>query len=162
LRLTDIIKQHAAGEEPMTKEEKKEREEIEKEAFDYFHSGFCCAESVLKTIVNHHADHPDDNIPRAASAFVGGIGNTCEDVCGALTGGIIAIGCLMGRTEPGVDMQVVKELAAEYRARFIRQFGSTNCGVLLKGFGEQEGDLKCKKLTGVAAGILSELLEELN
>ena len=136
------------------------REELEKTAFDHFDGGFHCAESIAKTIIDQYAENPNMESVKAASGFIGGIGGTHTETCGALTGGIIAIGYLYGRTEPGRDIQNAKELAAEYTNRFAEEFGSTNCGILLERMGEQDNSMKCKKLTASAAGLLSELLEE--
>ena len=91
---------------------------------------------------------------------MGGIGGTHAEACGALTGGIIAIGFLHGRTEPGQDVEYARELAAKFSARFVEEFGSANCGILLEKLGRQHNGLKCKKLTAAAAGLLSELLVE--
>lgn len=135
-------------------------EKIEKKAFDYFQSGFHCAESILKAILEQYAEEPDSEIPKMASGLVGGIGGTHEDICGALAGGIIAIGYLFGRTKPGADIRETREIATEFRRRFIAGFGSTNCGVLLEGIGKQENMIKCKRLTAGAAGLLSEILAE--
>ncbi|MEW6609116.1 MAG: C-GCAxxG-C-C family (seleno)protein [bacterium] len=136
------------------------REDVEKKAFDYFEGGFHCAEAISKTITEFFAKELSSEIPKVASGFGGGIGKTKEDVCGALTGGVIALGCLFGRMEPGKDLKDVCELTSEFRRRFIDEFGSTNCQTILKGFGEQENMQKCKKLTATAAGILSEILVE--
>jgi C_GCAxxG_C_C family probable redox protein len=134
--------------------------EAEKRAFDYFQSGYHCAESILKTIVELHTEEEAQGkeIPKIASSFCGGIGGTHEDVCGALTGGVIAIGFLCGRMKPGEDIQNAKALASGFRKQFIKEFGSTNCGKILERLGQQENSLKCKKLTATAARLLSERL----
>ena len=132
--------------------------EAEKRAFDYFQSGYHCAESILKTIVELHAGEQGKEIPKIASSFSGGIGGTHEDVCGALTGGVIAVGILCGRMKPGEDIKDAKELASGFRKQFIKEFGSTNCGKILERLGKQENGLKCKKMTATAARLLSERL----
>ena len=136
------------------------KEKVEQRAFAYFQSGFHCAESISKAVVELHGKESKSEVHRFASGFMGGIGGTHEDVCGALTGGIVAIGCLHGRTEPGQDIQVARELAAEFRSRFVEEFGSSNCQVILKGLSERGDGFDCKRLTAVAAGLLSELLME--
>lgn len=136
------------------------RDEVEKTTFDHYVSGFHCAEAIAKTIIELYAENPNVEITKAASAFRGGIGGTHTETCGALTGGIVAIGYLYGRIEPGKDIQHAKELAAEFTAQFVEEFGSTNCGVLLEKLGKQHNSLKCKRLTATAAGLLSELLVE--
>ena len=135
--------------------------EIEQRAFDYFQSGFNCAEAVSKVIAEWYTKEPSASIPKVASGFGGGIGGSKGDTCGALTGGVIALGYLWGRMEPNGDKKIVYELASEFRKKFIDSFGSSNCQSLLNGFGEQENMIKCKKLTARAAGILSEMLEDL-
>ncbi len=72
------------------------RKDIEQKAFQNFSSGFHCAEAILKTFVELFSKEPDPSITRFASGFGGGIGASCCETCGALTGGIIAIGCLFG------------------------------------------------------------------
>ena len=132
----------------------------EQQAFDHFKSGFCCSESVFKTISEVYGDNTDDSLTKLASGLVGGIGSSHEETCGALTGGILALGYLYGRTNPDADTTKLKEMAVEFRQRFLKQFDSTNCGVLLDRFGEQPEFHKCRDLTSKAAGILAELLEE--
>jgi C_GCAxxG_C_C family probable redox protein len=97
---------------------------------------------------------------KAASAFQGGIGKCKQDVCGALSGGVVAIGMLKGRTTPEQDNTKAAALANQYRERFIHRFGSTNCAVLLKTVVDPNPEYTCKHLTRDAAGLLAELLEE--
>lgn len=80
--------------------------------------------------------------------------------CGALTGGIVAIGCLRGKKEAEQDNQEVKDLASEFRSRFIKEFGCSNCSVMLEELSRREDGFDCKQLTAAAAGLLSELLTE--
>ncbi len=137
-----------------------ERTEVEKKTFDYFESGFHCAEAISKTIIEVHATEPSNEIPRVASGFGGGIGKTHEKICGAVTGGVIGLGYLFGRMNPGEDFQDARELSAEYKKKFMEKYGATNCGEILKKFGEQENFLKCKRLTAGASGILSDIIME--
>lgn len=132
--------------------------EAEKRAFEYFQSGYNCAESILKSIIELHGEEQGTGIPKIASSFGGGVGGTHEDVCGALTGGIIAVGFLCGRNKPGEDIRDAKAIASGFRKQFIEEFGSTNCGKILERLGQQENSLKCKKMTAAAARLLSERL----
>lgn len=136
-----------------------ERKEIEKKAFNYFQSGFNCAEAVSKTITELFSKEPALDIPKVATGFGGGIGGTkCEATCGAVSGGVIALGFLLGRMEPRDDKQKIYALASEFRSLFIDKFGSTNCKTILNSFGVQENMLKCKKLTAETVGMLYEIL----
>jgi C_GCAxxG_C_C family probable redox protein len=135
------------------------KEQASEKAFKYFNSGYHCAESIAKAIVEVHGREPDGaEVQRYAAGFQGGIGGTHEDICGALSGGIVAIGCLQGQREAGQDNQQVRTLTTEFRRRFIAEFGSSNCHDLVDMMGEREDGLDCKKMTAIAAGLLSEVL----
>ena len=137
------------------------RDQASKTAFAYFNSGFHCAEAISKAIVGLYGDRPDaEEVQRYAAGVMGGIGGTRQETCGALTGGIVAIGCLHGRREAGRDNQRVKHLASEFRRRFVEKFGSGTCCVILDGMDKREDGFDCKKLTADAAGLLAELLME--
>lgn len=136
------------------------RQEIEKKTFDYHQSGYNCAEALSKAITEAFAQEKASDIPKVATAFGGGIGRSKEEICGTLTGGIIALGYLFGRMNPDESPDKVHMLAAEFRRRFIEKNGSSVCQTILKEFGEQENLIKCKKMTAEIAGILADLLTE--
>ena len=71
-------------------------------------------------------------IPRIASAFAGGIGNTGA-VCGAVVGAVMAIGLKQGRAD--TIEAALRNLAVtrEFRRRFEAEMG----------------DISCRELTGV-------------
>ena len=137
----------------------KKRAEVEQRAFEYFQSGFNCAEALSKAIVELFSEEAHTTIPGVATGFGGGIGGSKAETCGALSGGIIAIGCIFGRKEPKDDKKAAYEFAAEFRQKFIETFGSSTCRTILEGLGEQENLVECKKLTARAAGILYTMLD---
>ena len=61
--------------------------QVGKKAFDYHKAGFHCAEAVSKAVVETYRQVTDQDIPKVATAFGGGVGRTHQDICGALTGG---------------------------------------------------------------------------
>jgi C_GCAxxG_C_C family probable redox protein len=137
----------------------KKRAEVEQRVFDYFQSGFNCAEAVSKAIVELYSNETHTAIPGVATGFGGGVGGSKAETCGALNGGIIAIGCIFGRKEPKDDKMAAYEFAAQFREKFIETFGSSSCRTILEGFGEQENLIECKKMTARAAGILFTMLD---
>lgn len=134
--------------------------DMETRAFRLHDGGFHCAEAVALAVMEGFNPDPADGFTRAATAFGGGVGRTHQELCGALAGGLIALGWLRGRTEMGANWDKTAELAAELRRRFEVEFGSTNCQAILDGFGEQKEEMKCKRLSGRTAGILGELLRK--
>lgn len=135
-----------------------QKRQVEKKAFDYFEEGFICAEAVSKTLLDTFAPGKVADVPRAATGFGGGIGGTKCETCGALTGGVIALGFLFGRMSPSGDKQKVYACATEFRNRFIDAFGATRCQAILDRLGPQENMCRCKELTAKAAGILFDLV----
>ncbi len=136
------------------------KKDIEQMTFTYFHSGFNCAESILKTFLELYSKEPYPDITKFASGFGGGIGGSHCEICGALTGGIIALGWMFGRKDPGDDKQKAYSSSAEFRNRFLKKFNSTNCQRILDMMEKQELKLDCKKLTAETAGILYEILQK--
>ena len=131
-----------------------------KKAFDYHKAGYHCAEAVSQAVVETYGQKTSRDIPKAATAFGGGVGRTHQDICGALSGGVIALGCLFGRSEPGAEWTDAYELAAELKRRFVQAHGTTNCGALLSTFGPQENMMRCKRLSGEVASMLAEIIED--
>jgi C_GCAxxG_C_C family probable redox protein len=142
------------------REDTMDKKQVEQRAFDLFQNGFNCAEAVSTAVVEWYGAESKDFTPKAATAFGGGVGGTKCETCGALTGGVIALGWLFGRTEPGTDKQDVYAFATEFRNKFLDSFGSTQCKAILAAFGKQEDLLECKRMTGSAAGILFDILQQ--
>ena len=136
------------------------KSEAGQKAFEYHKSGFHCAEAVLKAIVEIYGNGSSRDIPKIATGFGGGIGRTKQEICGAITGGVMAIGFLSGRSEPGADWADASEMAAKLKRRFVHEHGTTNCGALLATFGPQENMMRCKQLSGEVAGMLADILDK--
>jgi len=129
--------------------------------------GMNCAEAVCATILETRelreepaAELTTARTGRAATAFAGGLGRSKEEMCGALAGGVLALGCLYGRDTPGKDYAFVADLAAEFRLRFRALAGATRCQDILTALGPQEHWEGCIQLAGDAAAALHSLLAE--
>ena len=92
------------------------------EAVSYFEKGYNCAQSVLLAMQSFwKVKKPLE--PKVASAFGGGIGRA-GSVCGALTGGVIAIGLKYGTDNPVAEE---REKAYSIAKKFYIEFGNS-CG----------------------------------
>ena len=69
---------------------------------------------------------PGDIIPGIATGFAGGIGNTGA-TCGAVVGGVMAIGLARRRGEGLEGMMENLAVAGEFRRRFETEMGSIVC-----------------------------------
>lgn len=65
-------------------------------------------------------------IPKIASGFGGGIGNTGY-VCGAVVGAVMAIGLIKDRGKSMEDWMKHAELIKEFRDRFEKKMGAIDC-----------------------------------
>jgi len=122
-----------------------EREEKVQQIFD---SGFNCAESVLKAAQEIFQLSGAEVVPKVATGLGGGIGRK-GSVCGALTGGILALGLALGRTEPKdtESRDRLYGIARELYAKFEREFGTVLCfGLTQCDLTTKEGQDKFKEL----------------
>ena len=135
-------------------------------AENYYRNGdFYCSEAIVKTIKDEFGLAVSDDIVAMASGFPVGIGGSgCT--CGAVSGGIMAIGLFFGRTEskdPKVDkaMALSKELHDIFKGRH----NSLCCRVLTKDMtlGSPKHMEQCISFTGeVAEEAAKIIVRELN
>jgi C_GCAxxG_C_C family probable redox protein len=108
-------------------------EELCQKAVTYFRSGYNCAQSVVLTLAEHiNPESKNELIPKIATGFGGGMGR-CGSVCGALTGGIMAVGIKYGTNEPGVEKRTTAYANTQALFKqFEKQHGSVMCRTLFK------------------------------
>ena len=91
-----------------------------------FRGGYKCAQSVLLTTQDFWNEKKLLE-PKIASAFGGGIGRR-GSLCGALTGGVIAIGQKYGSDKPiPEEREKAYSLALKFYDGFQKELGSVFC-----------------------------------
>lgn len=127
-----------------------------------FRGGFFCSEAVVSSIrSNFELDIPEEVIAMA-SGFPVGIGRS-KCLCGAVSGGVMALGIFFGRTRQG-DPKVEKnlEVAKELHDWFKENNGKNAlcCRILTREFDMAAGEHKeqCIHLTGMIAGKVAEIV----
>ena len=143
-----------------------DRSEVEKRASALFNSGFFCAESVLAAVAEY-AEISSPLIPKMATGFCSGLSRTNKR-CGAVTGGILALGMRYGRNMPSQAVEPAYEKVQEFLNQFEKQNGSLMCGGLTEcnlstdegreAFKEKGLMKKCSAFTGYAAGLAVDLI----
>lgn len=140
--------------------------EIKETAETYYRNGeFYCSEAIIKTIKDAFgSDLPDDIIGMASGFPVGMGGSGCT--CGAVSGGVMAIGLFLGRSLPK-DEKVAKtmELSKELHDRFREKNRVLCCKILTRGMelGSDVHMKQCIRFTGEVAYDTAEILcRELN
>jgi C_GCAxxG_C_C family probable redox protein len=139
-------------------------------ATKHFKEGYNCSQSVLLTMAEYWKCK-DELIPKVATAFGGGMAR-CGSACGALTGGLMAIGIKYGENKPSSEKAArAYELAETFYRRFEKQNGSTICRELLgldlsdteqrkKAREEHLFDKKCPAFVKSAVEILVALTQD--
>lgn len=138
---------------------------VTKDAEEYFRGGYFCCEAVMASIRdNFELDVPKEVIAMSSGMAVGAGRSGC--LCGALNGGILALGLFFGRTEQNgpKDPKVVKCMALvnELHSWFkeANKKNSVCCRVLTKEFDMGKGEHKeqCIYFTGLCAGKVAEIV----
>jgi C_GCAxxG_C_C family probable redox protein len=102
---------------------------IEEQAKRNFNSGYNCAESVLLVVSKElgvSRKDADSFIPRMATGFGGGIARN-GDVCGALSGGVIAISLALGRDRSEDSREPSYRAVDRFYNDFVKTFGTCKC-----------------------------------
>jgi len=135
---------------------------IERRAVNLFESHqLYCSESVLLTLNRAFCgDLSDELAIRLTSAMTEGFGGSgC--VCGALSGGVLALGLFLGRHHAGGrDRNKALVAAKELHDHFKETFGPPCCRVQnMKAGNEKKAHFRnCARLTGAVAGKTAELI----
>ncbi|EPY6471859.1 C-GCAxxG-C-C family protein [Clostridium sporogenes] len=134
-----------------------------KVAEDYYRNGdFYCSEAVVKTIRDEFKIEVSDDAIAMASGFPVGMGGSgCT--CGAIAGGIMALGMVFGRKE-AKDPIVAKsmELSKKLHDDFKKEHKSLCCRFLTKDMelGSKEHMDQCIAFTGEVAERVARIIVE--
>jgi len=144
--------------------------ETAQEAVGLFNSGYNCAESVLIAL-SQELGQKNAMIPRIATGFGAGIGRA-GDVCGALSGAVMAMGLQGGCDKAAEEKDKRQALYRDVLSMvddFEKEFGSSQCKILtgcnlrtkegLDEYYRQETRKKiCPKLVGWCADYVAKKL----
>ncbi|WP_428567010.1 MAG: C-GCAxxG-C-C family protein [Solidesulfovibrio sp. DCME] len=136
-----------------------ETRDVAQRAQALFESGFNCAEAVLAAVLAGQGVAASEAVARLGTAFGGGVGRSKEELCGALSGGLIALGYLQGRRSGDERWDGLAAIAADVRNRVKAVHGCTSCAALLERFGPQEGMDKCIQFSAHTAALFHEALQ---
>jgi C_GCAxxG_C_C family probable redox protein len=137
------------------------RAEIAREAGAMLNQGYHCSEAVLLAAAPPLVADWEARCARLATPFAGGTGGTQQELCGALSGGMMVIGALLGRETADVNDDEAQRLAAAYRGWFLETLGDTQCETLRRGTVKGPGGLgSCSVLVERATALLLEMLDE--
>ena len=126
----------------------------------YLNGDYYCSEAIISTIRKHFdPDMPEQAIAMASGFPIGIGGSMC--VCGAVSGGVMALGYFFGRTTPK-DSKVNKAMAMskELHDYFQSKYKTLCCRVHCDGMvlGSPEHMEQCAKFTGDVAAKTAEII----
>jgi C_GCAxxG_C_C family probable redox protein len=113
----------------------------------------------LLAVGEHKLGQLEPQAIRLATPFGGGVGGTRQELCGALSGGVMAIGALYGRTDSSQDDTRAYDLAKQYRKAFLAAFGHTQCEPIREAYAKPDGSHGCDKVVAIAARALLGVLD---
>jgi C_GCAxxG_C_C family probable redox protein len=147
----------------LTKEEILDRVQADSEEL-YRNGTYFCSESVVQTINELLGKPYDPSVVKLASGFPVGMGKAgC--LCGAVSGGQMALGMVYGRVEGEAMQEKMFELSKRLHDYIKNEYKSTCCRVITRewsgdAFKSAERKNHCITITGkVARWVTNELIE---
>ena len=137
--------------------------EIRDEAEELFRSGtFFCSEAVLYAINKALGKPYNDDIVKMASSFPIGLGKA-QCLCGAVSGGELALGIVYGRNKDEAMNPKMFEVAKGLHDFIIKEYKATCCRVITRkwagdNFMSPERKQHCITITGVVAEWVANVL----
>lgn len=139
---------------------------VQADAEQLFRSGtYFCSEAVVQTINELLGKPYDENVVKLASGFPIGMGKSgC--LCGAVSGGQMALGMVYGRVEGEPMQDRMFEVSKALHDYIIDEYKATCCRVITRewagdNFKSPERKNHCITITGkVARWIAKELIED--
>lgn len=127
-------------------------------AAECYKTGINCAETIVTTFDELCNLGIGTNV-KLASGFGGGLGHA-GDLCGALSGAIMVLGALKGRSNPpDGDREGMYALSQGFHDKFVEEFGATDCDIVRKhDWGTKEQRVNCLKLIVTTAGLLADFM----
>lgn len=122
-------------------------EKCRQEAETLHSSGvYNCAEAVMESIRKAFLPEIPESVISTVSGFGGGSASGC--ICGAVSGGTVAIGMVSGNKKETLGM------TGELHKWFKEEYGATCCKIIRQG----QGKGFCSKISGDVAGKITEML----
>jgi nitrogen fixation NifU-like protein len=136
-------------------------EAVAARAGDLMRQGYHCSEAMVLAVGG--ALLGEETARRClcwASGFAGGLAGCKQEMCGALSGGVMVIGGLHGRNGPQEANEPAHGPAAAFREQFLAAFGTTQCEPIYEQMHAPDGPGSCAPLVERVAHMLWEILSE--
>ncbi|MCI1945511.1 C-GCAxxG-C-C family (seleno)protein [Clostridium luticellarii] len=138
-----------------------QKKKLATQAVDLFKGGLYCSEAILQ-VFNRELDLKlNDTAIKMSTGFGAGLGAS-KCCCGSLTGAVLVLSAVKGRTSAEEDVDEVFALTKKLHDEFKRKFNATCCRILTKSvkWGQPEHHENCEKIVAGAVEILVDILNE--
>lgn len=104
-----------------------------KQACTYHEQGYNCAQAVISAFADLTGLTEEQSMA-VSGGFGGGVGGCREELCGAVSGGVMVLSLLHPHLDGAKQSskQRLYQIAKEFRRRFQEIFGQTRCAALLQ------------------------------
>jgi C_GCAxxG_C_C family probable redox protein len=137
---------------------------VRDDAEEYFRSGgFYCSEAIVASVRDNIAPEMPIALIAAASGFPVGVGKS-KCMCGAVSGGVLSLGYMFGRTEPSSPADPLSQRALAAANELQQAFRDSHkvlcCSVHTRGMDMASGEHKaqCIAFTGEMAAKTAEII----
>ncbi len=140
---------------------------IIKETSKYWNQDSNCAQAVACGVLEHYNQNDClDTVHNSMLGFGGGMGE--RSICGAVTGGLAALGILLSKKD--LDKDDKSAVFRKFKDTFNDKFKTLNCGEILAEFilpggsvdkENPERRLTCTGAVELAANIVKKVIDEL-
>lgn len=129
-------------------------------ATSYHDKGYNCCQSVLAAFSDKY-EVPEETALRIGAGFGGGAGT--GELCGAITGGIMALDLIAGgdvTSDPAGGKRRAVARSKALQQRFAEQFGALRCRELLRNEKEEPSDaVKALGITNHCSVMIASAVE---
>jgi len=132
-----------------------------KKAANKYFEGYTCSEAILLSLREDGFLSFPDVLVRAATGFGAGVGLS-RQMCGCLSGAVMAIGIRYGRTGPPASRKNAWDRCRHLSKVFQETFGTTSCAELTKGFNDFASNERISFCAGIIAWTVDQLLRLLD
>lgn len=131
---------------------------LHEKAVELHSENYNCAQCVLKACKEFYPEISDELLAKIASGFGGGV--CCGEICGALTGGVMAVGLSTEFNETDADSILasknnIKAIISHMNSTFKNNFNSLLCSEL-KG-----GKHSCNELIAYATQLTEDTIRNI-
>ncbi|MEE4195952.1 MAG: C-GCAxxG-C-C family protein [Anaerolineae bacterium] len=126
----------------------------------YMTMGYHCSEAATRALLEVLYGSADPMLIKVSTPFMGGIAGTQQQVCGAISGSLIVLGSLYGRSEADVNDDFLAQIGKELLQNFTNHCGANS--IICQELRERRAAPSCTPYVQCAVVETLKLIEKYN